>query len=102
MIQLADQFIRLTQQALPPHFPVVRIPNGDTLVAVDSMMSSFFQNKIQTLALHLNTANKPFSITIDSFAARVNSHGRCDIDATLQQQPLSKKPSTSSVGSSRA
>jgi hypothetical protein len=102
MIQLAEQFIRLTQQALPPHFPVVRIPNGEILVVVDSMMSGFFQQKIQTLALHLNTAQKPFSITIDSFAAKVNSHGRCDIDATLQQQPLSKKTSSSSVGGSRA
>jgi hypothetical protein len=102
MIQLAEQFIRLTQQALPPHFPVVRIPNGDILVAVDSMMSGFFQQKIQTLALHLNTSSKPFSITIDSYSAKVNSHGRCDIDATLQQQPLSRKTSASSVGGSRA
>jgi len=102
MIQLAEQFTRLAQQALPPHFPLVRIPNGDILVAVDSMMSVFFQHKLQTLAHHLHTTTKPFSITIDSFAAKVGLHSRCDIDATLQQQPLSKKPSTSSLGGSRA
>jgi hypothetical protein len=102
MIQLAEQFIRLAQQALPPHFPLVRIPTGDILIAVDSMMSSFFQQKLQTLALHLSSLQKPFSISIDSFSSKVGPHGRCDLDATLQQQPLSKKPSSSGIGGSRA
>jgi hypothetical protein len=53
-VQQSEQFIRLIQQALPPHFPLVRLPNGDILVALDNMMTTFFQNKIRTLANHLN------------------------------------------------
>jgi hypothetical protein len=46
-IEAAEQFVRLIQQALPPHFPITRMPNGDVLVALDNMMSSFFQQKFR-------------------------------------------------------
>lgn len=101
VVQLSEQFVRLAQQALPPHFPLVRIPNGDILVAVDSMMSGFFQQKLQTLASHLSSPQRPFCVSIDSFGAKV-VRGQCDIDTTFKQSPLSKKTSSSSIGGTRA
>jgi hypothetical protein len=97
-VLFTEQFVRLAQQALPPHFPLVKLPNGDILLAVDNMMSSFFEQKLRSLAQHLNSSQKPFSIALESFSARVGPHGRCDIDATLQQSPLLKKTSTTSGG----
>jgi hypothetical protein len=101
LVQVSEQFVRLAQQALPPHFPLVRIPNGDILVAVDGMMSGFFQQKLHTLASHLSSPQKPFSVSIDAFSAKV-IRGQCDIDATFKQSPLSKKTSSSSIGGTRA
>jgi GAF domain len=48
-LQLLDQLLRLIQQTLPPHFPVVRLPGGDILALVDNMMTSFFEGKIRTV-----------------------------------------------------
>jgi hypothetical protein len=100
-VQHSEQFLRLAQQALPPHFPLVRLPNGDVVIAVDNMMSAFFQQKLQTLATHLRTAQKPLQITILSYAAKLSADGQCNLDVTLQQKPLNSR-STGSVGGARA
>jgi hypothetical protein len=97
-VQSTEQFVRLAQQALPPHFPLAKLPNGDIVIALDNMMGSFFEQKLRSLAQHLGSSSKPFSITLDSFGARVGAHGRCDMDATLQQQPIIKKTSSTSGG----
>lgn len=52
-LALADQVYRLFQQALPPHFPLVRLLNGDILVALDIMMGSFFENKFRAICEHI-------------------------------------------------
>lgn len=98
-VQLTEQFVRLAQQALPPHFPLIKLPNGEVLIALDNMMSAFFQQKLQTLADHLSSSRKPFSITCESFGAKLDSQGRCDLDATLQQKPLTRRSSPSAGGS---
>lgn len=100
-VQHSEQFLRLAQQALPPHFPLVRLPNGDVIIAVDNMMSAFFQQKLQTLANHLHTTQKPLRITLQSFAAKLSPTGQCNLDATLQQKPLTSK-SSSIAGGARA
>lgn len=48
-LPLLDQLFRLIEQALPPHFPCIRLPNGDLLMVVDNMMTSFLENKIQAI-----------------------------------------------------
>ena len=107
-VHQSEQFVRLIQQALPPHFPLVRLPNGDILVALDNMMAAFFQNKIRTLASHLNEQVKPFVIRLQSFSGKSFSAKACrtrgfDIDAILRAVPA---PMTSTinkvVGGSRA
>jgi hypothetical protein len=99
-VQLTEQFLRLAQQALPPHFPLVRLPNGDMLIAVDNMMSSFFQQKLHSLANHLHTSQKPFVIAIERYSAKLGPNGQCNLDLTLQQQPLTVKTS-SNIGGTR-
>jgi hypothetical protein len=100
-VQLSDQFIRLTQQALPPHFPYSRIPDGDIVLAVDNMMSAFFQQKLQSLANHLSSTEKPLHISIESYRAKLSTGGKCNIDLTLRQQPISISTSLN-IGGVRA
>ena len=109
----SEQFLRLVQQALPPHFPLVRLPNGDILIALDNMMAAFFQNKIRTLANHLNDQMnnhqmkngqiKPFTIRITSFSAKACRARGFDIDAILKVTLLPATPTIEkAVGGTRA
>lgn len=99
-IKQSEQFLRLIQQALPPHFPIARIPSGEIIVSVDNMMSTFFQQKLQNLASHLNSATKPLVISIERYHSVVDNHGRCDFDKSFHQEPLCKN--SSSLGGARA
>lgn len=103
-VQTSEQFVRLIQQALPPHFPLVRLPNGDILVALDNMMTAFFQNKMRTLANHLNDQVKPFIIRLQSFSAKASRARGFDIDSILRAAPPAPVTSTlgKMVGGSRA
>jgi hypothetical protein len=102
-VQHSEQFVRLIQQALPPHFPMVRLPNGDILIALDNMMTAFFQNKIRTLANHINEHAKPFGIRVQNFSARASRGRAFDIDAILRAIPaLSTSSVTKVVGGNRA
>jgi hypothetical protein len=102
-VQHSEQFIRLIQQALPPHFPIVRSPNGDILIALDNMMTAFFQNKIRTLANHINEHAKPFVIRLQNFSARASRGRAFDIDAILHSQPSMSTSNVAKVaGGTRA
>lgn len=102
-VQQSEQFVRLIQQALPPHFPLVRLPNGDILVALDNMMTAFFQNKIRTLANHLNEQVKPFIIRTQNFSAKACRMRGFDIDTILRALPASTTTTVGKVvGGSRA
>jgi hypothetical protein len=90
-VRRSDQFFRLVQQALPPHFPVTRLPQGDILIALDDMMSAFFQNKIQTLVKHLNDEQKGFGVSITVFATKGNRGRSLDIDSILQPKTITAK-----------
>jgi hypothetical protein len=102
-VQQSEQFVRLIQQALPPHFPLVRLPNGDILLALDNMMTTFFQNKIRTLANHLNEQVKPFIIRIQNFSAKACRLRGFNIDTILRAIPASTTTTVGKVvGGSRA
>jgi hypothetical protein len=58
-LELDDRIYRLITQALPPHFPVTRLPQGDVLVLVDMMMATFFENKIRQLIERVTGSGKP-------------------------------------------
>lgn len=107
-VHQSEQFVRLAQQALPPHFPLARLPNGDILIALDNMMSSFFQHKLRTLANHVSTESRPFSIAVLSYPTRPLRGHSIDLDLVLQQRPVAVKSSSKSLpakvigGNSRA
>jgi hypothetical protein len=112
-VQHSEQFMRLIQQALPPHFPVIRIPNGEILIALDNMMSGFFQQKIRSLAARPTEAPQPdqaragFNISIVSHSAKQARLKSFDIDTVLNQTPSAApngSPGLTSkvVGGSRA
>jgi hypothetical protein len=49
---LLEQLYRLIEQALPPHFSSIKLPNGDMILVVDNMMTSFIENKILAICQH--------------------------------------------------
>jgi len=53
-VEMAEQLFRLFQQALPPHFPITHLPNGDIVVMLDKMMVPFYQNKLNALCSHVS------------------------------------------------
>ncbi len=107
-ITRSEQFVRLLQQALPPHFPLTKLTSAEVLITVDNMMSSFFQNKIKVLAERLMEGSVPFSIQITSHAAgAVHGNGhkekKLDIDAVVRQRMLAIHSNQSVVsGGNRA
>lgn len=52
-VLLTEQLFRLTQQALPPHIPLIRLANGDIVACLDSMMSSFYESRLRALSERL-------------------------------------------------
>jgi hypothetical protein len=90
-VQTTEQFIRLAQQALPPHFPLTKLPSGEILVAVDNMMSSFFRQKLQTLADRLSSPQKPFAITFSISGAKLDRTSQGSFESTFQQIKSTKE-----------
>jgi hypothetical protein len=96
--QLAEQFLRLAHQALPPHFPCIRVPNGDIAIAVDNMMSGFFQQKLSSISSHLSSGERVLNISIECYRAKPVKGGKISVDATLQQKPLAVRTSAFGAG----
>ena len=44
---------RLIQQALPPQYPTLQLPNGDVVILLDNMTTAFYENKIRAIATHV-------------------------------------------------
>lgn len=98
-VKCSEQFVRLVQQALPPHFPIVRIPSGEIVIAVDNMMSTFFQQKVHNLAMHTKPGQAPIVLELERYSAKLDTKGAFDIDHSFQQEPKYKK--LSSIGGTR-
>ena len=47
-----EQIFRIVRQILPPHFPAVRLINGDIVMAFDNMMTSFYESRIRAVSSH--------------------------------------------------
>jgi hypothetical protein len=69
-VALADQYERLVAQILPPHFPILRLPNGDIIIALDKLMTPFFKQKIFTLNPSLNEVGGARSANSDSISSK--------------------------------
>lgn len=84
-IEAAEQFVRLMQQALPPHFPVIRIPSGEVLVALDNMMSAFFQQKFRSLAARPDRSDRSIVISMSTFSSKGLRLRGFEIDTIMKQ-----------------
>lgn len=51
-LELLNQVYRLIRQAIPEHFPLLVLGNGDIVVALDSMASSFYESRIRAICTH--------------------------------------------------
>lgn len=102
-VSTSEQFMRLVAQAIPPHFPLVRLPNGDLLVTLDNMMTTFFENKIKAISKSLNDQITPFEINIANIPAEGRHFHGFDIDA-MMRTPASPSTVTTAkvVGGPRA
>jgi hypothetical protein len=89
-VRHSEQFLRLIEQTLPPHFPVIRLPQGDIIIALDNMMSGFFQNKIQTLIEQHGDRLTAFKVSIAAFSTSLDGN-RLNIDAVLQTKNITSK-----------
>jgi hypothetical protein len=69
-VELVQQFYRLVQQSLPPHFPFYLLPNGDCLLILDNMMSSFYENRLVALAEHISKDLLTISLEFNRQALR--------------------------------
>lgn len=63
VMDLLDQVQRLVQQALPPHFPSFRTVQGDLVLALDNMMTQFYENKIRAIGEHISAGKRPIEIS---------------------------------------
>jgi len=62
-VSAVASFYRLIQQALPPHYPVIQIMNGDIIFLTDNMMSSYYENKIRAIGSHLRDGSDALSFS---------------------------------------
>jgi len=70
--EMNNRMLRLIKQALPPHFPITRLANGDIIVVLDNMMAALYENKIRAVGRHISgTAASP-----DFLYLRSGSGGR--------------------------
>lgn len=57
-LELVERIYILIHQALPPNFPTFRLPNGDTLIVLDNMMTSFYETKLVTICDRIAPADE--------------------------------------------
>jgi len=79
-IKLTQQLARLIKQALPPHFPSLTLPNGDIVVALDVMASSFYENRINAVCSHISSASKPPKLVFSRRALRDKRYRNATIE----------------------
>jgi|GEM_PF-1989455 len=89
-VKHSEQFLRLIEQTLPPHFPVIRLPQGDIVIALDNMMSAFFQNKVHALIQQHGDRFSAFKVSITAFSTSLDGN-RLNIDAVLQTKNITSK-----------
>jgi hypothetical protein len=81
----AEQLHRIIRQVLPPHFPSVRLLNGDVVMAFDNMMTSFYESRIRAVTAHHlahhGMAGQPLSFEF----IRASSRERRRRDVTIEE-----------------
>lgn len=91
-----SKFCRLISESLPPHFPVFKTPEGDLLIAVDNMMTTFFEGKIRALMQRLGSSSKVttpviWQVITPAHSGKGRSHGRSGLASSNQQTIYTEK-----------
>lgn len=91
-IEMANQVERLIQQALPPHFPLLKLPNGDMIIVVDNMMTSFYETKINAVCGHVavNKSKLQFEFIKRSWKDKGSRH--TSLDAMIAETAAHARP----------
>lgn len=101
-IEMYEQVVRLIEQALPPHFPLFHLPNGELAIALDRMMSGFYENKISALVTHFSAGKYPLSFTFFRKAPRKTRDKGDDFEQILMGSPQAAAVPPSSPQEGRA
>ena len=56
-LNLTEQLYTLIRQSLPANFPTITLANGDIVIALDNMTTSFYENRIRALCDHVKIDN---------------------------------------------
>lgn len=78
-VELTQQLFRLIQQSLPPNFAHFQLPNGDFLIVLDNMLTSFYENKIIALARHIAPEDCSLKIEFSKQPLRSRSYQFTDL-----------------------
>ncbi len=91
-LETMEALHRLILQALPPHFPLFRLPEGGCLTLVDKMMGAFYENKIQAIFNTLNIPS-PLSISFHRTPLKTKRFRSCSLEQAISEAALPPHPS---------
>ena len=86
--QLLDQLHRLIEQSLPPHFPFLKLPHGDSVIVSDNMMSAYFENKIIAMCEHLGIKEAGLSVAFHRIPLKNRVSRVSDLEKFFDSQVL--------------
>ncbi|MEZ4754316.1 MAG: GAF domain-containing protein [Bdellovibrionota bacterium] len=92
--ELLDQLYRLIEQSLPPHFPFIKLPNGDSVIVSDNMMSAFCENKILAMCDHLKMKQAGLDIIFHRIPLKNKVSRVSDLDKFFGNQVLTREAQT--------
>lgn len=81
----SEQLHRIIRQILPPHFPSVRLINGDVLMAFDNMMASFYESRIKAVSSHHHTRHSLTAEPLQFEFIRASSRDKRRKDVTIEE-----------------
>ncbi len=69
-LSIFQKMQRLIQQVLPPNYPVIHSPSGETIIVLDNMMSAFYENKIRIIASQISPENVLINYDFQHFTVK--------------------------------
>lgn len=93
-VMMFQKMQRLIQQVLPPKYPVIHMPSGETLIVVDNMMGKYYENKIRIIAAHLNPDNYVLNYNFRHYPVTLGKNNKLSLDTLLSESettPAKKK-----------
>ncbi len=69
-LSIFQRMQRLIQQVLPPNYPVIHSPSGETIIVLDNMMSAFYENKIRIIASQISPENVLINYDFQHFTVK--------------------------------